>query len=267
MTLNVLNNAGILVSDATNDGASAPNQLLFDGDVTQAGMVAQGLSTMSTDSFIDNYGTIVRSNAGTFNTGLPIKNEASASGWPATLDVQSDLLVSGSSTTKTANNAVDQVGGRTIIENGSTLAVNGFLMTAGQLLTYGAANATIARSSGFTGTLLTVTGGTMQFSADNTALYGSLTVAGNMSWTGGTFECYVNGGTAGQQTQLIMGGYTAALGSGAHLAINVNGALSSGLTWVPVNAPTTGQLTFDSGSLFSISNPDPGTEISVTSTS
>ena len=213
-TMNVVYNAGILVGDTTNNGATSPNQLLFDGDVTQVGKVAQGLSTTSSDSFIDNYGTIIRSNAGTFNTGLPIRNEVSAGQFTATLDVQSGLLVSGNSSTKTASNAVDQLGGRTIIENGSTLTVAGFVMDAGQLLTYGAANATIARSSGYIGTLLTVTGGTMQFSADNTANYGSLTVGGGMSWTGGTFVCYVNGGTAGQQTQLIMGIYTAALGAG-----------------------------------------------------
>jgi hypothetical protein len=265
-TLTVVNNAGILISDTTDDGATAPNKLLFDGDVTGVGKVTKGLSTTSSDSFIDNYGTVVRSNAGSFNTGLPIRNETSASGWPASLDIQSDLTVSGSSTSKTASVAVSQVGGNTILENGSTLTVFGFKMTAGKLLTYGAANATIAAVSGLLLPLVTVTGGTIQFSADNTALYGSLTVQGDMSWTGGIFEAYINGGTAGQQTQLKMGsGATLDLGTGAHLHINVNGALTSAFTWVPVNGATTGVLTFDSGTLFIISNPNPGTQISVTS--
>jgi hypothetical protein len=260
-------NAGILVGDTTSDGATGPNQLLFDGDVTQVGKVAKGLSTTSSDSFIDNYGKIVRSNAGTFETGLPIKNEASAGQFTATLDVQSKLLVSGSSASKTAGVSVDQVGGKTILENGSatpTLTVAGFIMTAGQLQTYGAANVIIAAPTGFIGWTLTVTGGTMQFSADNTAVYGSLTVSGNMSWTGGTFQCYVNGGTAMQQTQLITTNQLG-LGTGAHLNINVNGALTSGNTWRPVSGSTSGTLTFDSDALFTISNPNPGTNINVTS--
>ncbi len=184
----------------------APNQLLFNGDTTPTGKVTQGLSTTCADSFIDNYGKIIRSNNGTFDTGLPIKNETSASGWTATLDVQSNLRVSGYSTDKTAGYGVDQVGGNTILENGSTLTVAGFFMSAGDLLTYETANATIAfpTGSGYSGRLVTVTGGTMQFSADNTAQYGSLTVAGTMTWTGGTFQDYVNGVTAQTESQLIM---------------------------------------------------------------
>jgi hypothetical protein len=143
-TLSVTNNAGILISDATNDGATAPNQVLFDGDTTGVGTVAQGLSTSCSDSFIDNFGKIIRSNAGTFDTGLPIKNETSGSGWTAKVDLQSDLKVSGWSGSKTAGNSVDEEGGEVILENGKTLTVShGFIMNAGQLETYGQAKCTI----------------------------------------------------------------------------------------------------------------------------
>jgi hypothetical protein len=96
--------------------------------------------------------------------------------------------------------------------------------------------------------------------------YGSLEVNGSMSWTGGTFVSYVNGGTAGQQTQLIVD-FNLTLAAGAHLQINSVGALTSNRTWTPIRYrpdSLTGTLTFDSGAQFTISYATNG-QINVTS--
>jgi hypothetical protein len=141
--------------------------------------------------------------------------------------------------------------GKTVLENGSTLttaATGGMLVNGGNLQTYGSAKATISGNLNFQA-------GTLTIQADNPGSggnYGSLEVTGNMSWTGGTFEAYVNGGTGGSQTQLIVDGMLI-LGSGAHLHMNVVGNLTSDLTWTPVTAARINNtLTFDSGALFTI---------------
>jgi hypothetical protein len=231
-----------------------PNQILFDSDVTEYGSRG-GLYSSNSASFIDNYGTIIRSNPGSYKA-LPIKNENNPN-YPSLLDLQSSLTIQQWSTNTGTIYSLDQEAGKTILENGSTLTVgSGVLVNGGELLTYGSAQATIQPNapSGFP--TLTFEAGTLTIQADNPGgggQYGSLSVLGNMSWTGGTFEAYVNGGTAGSQTQLIVQG-TLSLGLGADLNINVIGNLTSSLTWTPVTATTLqGTLTFDSGASFVIS--------------
>ncbi len=264
-TLQVNNNSGIKVSDDLNY-ENPLNQILFDTNTTLTGHINQGLGTTSADSFIDNYGTIMRSNAGTYQTGLPIRNEMGTY-YPGVLDLQSNLYVSGYSANKTANSSVDQEGGTTILENGATLQTGrGFLQNSGQLLTYGADTATISTSGGVA---LTITGGSIDISADNHALYGKLAVNGGMSWTGGTFYSYVNGGTAGQQTQLSVTAGSITLGTGAHLQVTSVGALTSSLTWSPVidNSWILNTLTFDSGAEFSSAYTPGGNPTSIQATS
>jgi hypothetical protein len=257
-TLQVNNNAYILVSNTTSD--VGPNRLLFSTDVTQPGTATRGLATGSVDSFIDNYGMVVRSGAGSYQSDLPIKNEA-GSYHGAVLDLQSGLRISGRSANKTANYSVDQEGGKIIFENGTTLQAQGVLMAAGQLLTYGAAQANITADAGFTGPLLWVTGGTMQFAADDPTLYGSLRVQGDMGWGGGVYEAYVYGGTGGQGSLLKVDG-TLTLGQNAHLHINVVGSLTSQLVWYPIEwGNWNGGLTFDSDGQFTISYRDNGMRI------
>jgi hypothetical protein len=253
-TLQVNNNAGLQTASTSNDLATC-NQILFDTDVTQSGMASKGLGTTSADSFIDNYGQIIRSNAGTYQTDLPIRNEPPQTGEDkGLLDLQSSLWISGSSANKTANYSLDQEGGTTLLENGSSLNVNkSTLIKGGYLQTYGAAQATIQTADNRNSPqALNFQAGTLDISADNHALYGSLKITGDMSWTGGTFECYVNGVQEQQQTQLaISGGLTT--NAGAHLHMNVIGQLTSGFYWSPVTFGTlTGTLTFDSGNLFTI---------------
>jgi hypothetical protein len=120
--LNVANNSAIVV--APEPMFSNPNQILFDTDVTAPRNVSKELGTTSADSFIDNYGLITRSNAGTLEIGLPIKNEISPTTW-SELDLQSNLYISGASQNKTQNYSLDQEGGYTILENGSTLQGSG----------------------------------------------------------------------------------------------------------------------------------------------
>ena len=159
-TLTLNNNAGILVSDNTSD-VTAANQLQFDTDVTQVGTDPMGLDAASSNSFIDNFGVITRSNNGTYQTGVPIKNDVGTY-YSGVLDVKTSLWVSGQSASKTAGYAVDQVGGQTILENGATLqtpTTNGYFMSGGQLLTYGSGNDTITRA-------VKITGGTIEVSAD-----------------------------------------------------------------------------------------------------
>jgi hypothetical protein len=261
-TLQVNNNAYIKVADTTSDFGA--NRLLFDTDVTAGGTASKGLATTSADSFIDNYGTVTRSNPGTLQIDLPIKNETS-SYYGAVLDLQSGLWISGRSANKTANTSLDQEGGKTVLENGIAFMVRSILINAGQLLTYGSSQATINQETGSWGTLLTVSGGTIQASADNTALYGSLAVNGNMTWNGGTFQTYVNGATSGQQTQLVIGGGgTLTMTTGAHLAANVNGNIQANLTWNPVVGSMSGTLTFDTGTLFNISYGNNPSQINLT---
>ncbi|MBI2805942.1 MAG: hypothetical protein HYX68_13255, partial [Planctomycetes bacterium] len=115
-TLFVTNNAYIKVSDTSDD--IGPNQILFSTDVTQGGTATKGLSTTSTDSFIDNFGTITRSNAGMYQIDLPIKNSTSSL-YPTLLDLQSSLWISGKSLNKTANNQQFPAAGNTASFSGS----------------------------------------------------------------------------------------------------------------------------------------------------
>ncbi len=249
-TLQVNNNSGIQVSDDLNS-ETPRNQLLFDTDVTQLGKVSKGLATTSADSFIDNFGVITRSNAGRFETGLPIKNEAGTF-YGGKLDLQSDMWVSGQSVNKTANVSVDQLNGETILENGATLDVAaGLRMDDGQLLTYGGGQAIITADAANV-TALDIRGGTIELSADNNATYGSLLVnTGVTSWTGGTFQAYVNGTDGSQGATFVTQALT--LGAGAHLNVTARDGLSSGLTWGPISASSfTGTLSFDAGNLYNI---------------
>ena len=232
-TLTLNNNAYIKISDAVGSEASA-NQLLFDTDVTQPGTASKGLdfSASSPDSFIDNYGTITRSNAGTYQINVPIKNDVGAY-YTGTLDLQSSLWVSGQSANKTAGYSVDQVGGQTILDttdtNPAKLQVSaGFYMNAGQLLTYGSGVATIAGSA-------TVAGGTIIVSSNNHAAYGILDITANMSWSGGTLQIFVDGGAGTQQTQLEVGGTLSVPSPNtAELSVTANNPIVSGNTWVPI---------------------------------
>jgi hypothetical protein len=266
-TLQLTNNGAIVNSSAP--ASYNPNQVLFDTNLNQPGMASIGLAcstTSSPDSFIDNYGTITRSNPGTYQITPPIKNENNAN-YPSLLDLQSNLNISGASQNKTGGYSLDQEAGKTILENGSTLTVgSGVLVNGGDLQTYGSARATINGS-------LTFQAGTLTIQADGPGGggYGSLEVRGGTTWTGGTFISYVNGGTGGQQTQLIVDGLLS-LGVGAHLQMNVDGSLVSNLSWTPVKingaGRISGTLTFDSGNLFTIAyNPSGNnpTEIDVTS--
>ena len=261
-TLQVNNNASLVTATNSSD-LTPPNQILFDTDLTQPGTASYGLqTTVGGDSFIDNYGQVIRSNPGLYQTDLPIRNEpVQNSGDKGLLDVQlpsgaqqaGGLWISGFSANKTANNSLDQEGGKTLLENGALLKVNNTaLIKAGYLQTYGAASAIIQANTQGTAAL-NFQGGTMTISADNPASYGSLSVAGDMTWTGGTFECYVNGQTAGQQTQLRVGGSLNLVGGNGHLHMNVVGGLNSGQTWMPVLfSSRAGTLTFDSGGQFTI---------------
>jgi hypothetical protein len=199
VTVTVTNNPYIGVSDSTTDAAA--NTLLFDTDLTQPNTASKGLTrsaTTSGDSFIDNFATITRSNPGLFHIDLPIKNESGTYQTP-TLDIRSPgptggLWISGTSLNKTADKSVQQLAGKTILENGSTLRGHGILIAGGDLQTYGTTECKITKEAGLFDAL-TVTGGTITLSADNTAQYGRLFVF-SMNWTGGTYEAYINGGTA-----------------------------------------------------------------------
>ena len=258
-TLQVNNSAYIQAADDTNDGPG-PNQILFDTDLVHTGgTISKGLglaSPSTTDSFIDNYGAITRNNPGMFQIDLPIKNEASSDGSTThgELDLQSDLWVSGQSSNKTANYSVDQVGGETILDHSGTntgglKTLAGFRMDAGQLLTYGGGDASIGITNAHA-IALNITGGTVDISADDHTQYGSL-LTGKTSWTGGTFDAYVNGSDNTKQTQLVTGDAT--LGAGADLNVTALGDDPQQLTWTVVSANTiTNTLTFDSAALFDI---------------
>lgn len=215
-------------------------------------MATKGLGVMSGNSFIDNYGIIIRIAAGMYQIELPIRNNSTYDGHPATLDVQSDLWIS-KSLAATANYSVDQEAGKTILESSATLKCRGVLIVAGALQTYGGGAPTISKDTGFTTTLLTVTGGTITISADSGEDYGALVVNGDMSWTGGTFEAWIDGDTANTQPQMFVEG-NLTVSSGAHLHINVVGDLTSAMDWRPIRATLyiTGTLTFDSSTLFDI---------------
>jgi hypothetical protein len=259
-TLNLTNNAGILVQQDTDDG-NPPNQILFDTNENQIGMANVGLSG-SASSFIDNFGTITRSNPGTYQINVPIKNEVGQV-YNGQLVVQSSTLYVSGQSPKTAGYAVDQVGGITILASGGTLqvpATNGYLMSGGDLYTQGSGNDTITGA-------VNVTGGTIEVSQDNPSNYGTLVVNGGMSWSGGTFQAYVNGTTSNQQTQLEVTGILS-LGSGAILNMNWVGSINEG-TWTPIAAPSpsyiSGTLTFNGGGVFTIDYVgSPVTSIQVT---
>jgi hypothetical protein len=195
-----------------------------------------------------NIGT--RESAGLYKIDLPIRNESAS-----VLDVTCPLNVTSASASKTAGYSIDQEGGRTIIENGTTLTVGkGFLMKAGSLNTYGTAQCTISLG---TGSIVNVQGGTMNFANNLLGAYGSLAVfGGDMSWTGGTFVAWVDGQNFDNFDSLKVVG-NLSLGSGAHLEIHVNGALTQGFNYYPVSVggggnKISGTLSFDSGNLFNI---------------
>jgi hypothetical protein len=120
-------------------------------------------------------------------------------------------------------------------------------MSGGQFLTQGAGNDTMTGS-------FTVQGGTIIVSQDNPSNYGTLVVNGPMSWTGGTFQAYVNGSTGGQQTQLQVTG-NLFVQSTDTLQINVVGNLTAA-TWTPITASGAqgiqGTLTLDASAFFTI---------------
>ncbi len=250
-TLALTLNAGIQVSYTTSDFGA--NQLIFDTDVTQVGIATTAISTSCNDSFIDNSGIITRSNSGTLTCAVPILNEAEST---TLLDLKSNLSDTVTSTTKTAGYSIDQAGGITRLENGKTLTVTSYLLAGGTLQTYGSSQATISGA-------VSITGGTIDVSADNHSSYGSLAFSNTVTWSGGTFQAYVNGGNASQQTQLVFNS-APVFSTGGHVAVNVIGALTSGLTWTLMTYPSEiGSLTFDSGALFNMTTG--ATALTVTS--
>ncbi len=271
-TLTMNNNAYIMVSDAVGSEASA-NQLLFDTDVTQPGTASNGLdhAANSGDSFIDNFGTITRSNAGTYQINVPVKNDAGQY-YSGVLDVQSPLWVSGQSQNKTANFSVDQVGGETILDTThttpATLQVSAtFFMNAGQLVTYGSSKNAQIMGSGAMTTAVSIYGGTLTISADDPAAYGGLLVTnGSMFFSAGTWVAYVNGSDQTKATTLNVNG-SITFGPGAHLQVKTPDGSNpnSGLNWALLfYQSVTNAMFFDSGALYN--NPVYGdTEMTVKS--
>lgn len=238
------------------------NNLNFSTNLNTAGTASYGISrsAMSGDSFIENQGYITRSGAGTYQIDLPIQNLAGTNYSAGTLDLESNLLITGTSANKTAGNSVDQEGGVSWIAGGATLTCQGFLMNGGSLKTSGANAATIAAANGFAGTLLTVNGGTIKLAADNPALYGVLVVQGAMNWTGGTYQAYVNGDLWGQTSELYVTG-ALTLQATAHLRVSVVGQLDPPLRWVPVwYGNRMGELSFDNANQFSFGYTTVGQE-------
>ncbi|MBI2807098.1 MAG: hypothetical protein HYX68_19125 [Planctomycetes bacterium] len=252
--LGVYQSAFIRIADTTDD--AGPNRLLFSGDVTAVGTVSHGLQKAAgatNNPYIDNFGTIIRSNSGEYRSDLPIRNNSSY--YPATLDLQSSFRISGNKdfTNTESYVSVYQAAGKVILRGASSLTCQGILMIGGDLQTYGGEGASLSKDAGYNGNLLTMSGGTITVSADDPSTYGKLTINGNLVWTGGTFQAYVNGGDEDERTWLDIAG-NLTLGAGAHLNINSVGALSQGNWYIPIKygGTRTNTLTFDSGDLFSI---------------
>ena len=268
-TLSVTNNASIQVSAIAVRGdertgpysapvsygqpAQSPNRLLFDTDTTQIGMAHKGLSRDNTSSFIDNFGTITRSNLGTLQIDLPIRNEANS---PALLDVQSNLWISGRAPNGTANVAVDQEGGTTRLGTSATLTCRGFVLNNGVLQSAGPlVGATIAADDSYRGTLLTVNGGTVSMPS----ISARLTVNGDMLWTGGTLDAWIDGSHELQQSRLMVAGQlTMPANSQATLHVDVTGELLADLGWSPIYyGGHTGSFTLDAPSLMAGEHVEP----------
>jgi len=199
------------------------NRVIFDTDTTVSGNVSQAISTASSSSYIDNYDQVIRRvGAGTVGIATPIKNETGSE-----LQLTSSLAVVGSDAN---GNSIDQEGGKTDLSGGVTLSTSGnFLLNAGSLLTYGTTADTLSLGSG--GKTLNMTNALLQLSADDTSSYGKLTITGNMNWTGGTFQCYVQGGDSSQYDALLVSG-TLTTQAADSLSVTING--TGGGSWYVV---------------------------------
>ena len=206
-----------------------PNRILFDTDVTQAGIAEKGIARDNATSFIDNYGTITRSGGGAYQIDLPIRNEASS---PALLDLQSSLWISGRAVNGTANYAVDQEGGETRLGGGATLTVQGYLLNGGLLDAPGnQGGATIAPDPNYNGTLLTMNGGALSLPST----IARLTVDGDMRWTGGVYQAWIDGTQELVQSRLtVIGELILPANNSATLHVNVLGEVQPNLGWSPL---------------------------------
>jgi hypothetical protein len=257
----MLNDAGILVGSAVG---GLQNFLDFTTDTTQFGYPSYGTKSTSTEAFIDNFGTVYRSSAGVYKIDLAVRKEVggfldvvNASG----NSVATQLEITQANASKTHGVSFDQEGGETDLVKGAVLAVDqGMYMGGGNLFTLGTATSKIVPGSG---TNVNVVAGAIQISQDNTANYGVLEIQGAMSWTGGTFNCYINGTSGNQQDQLKVDN-ALTLGTSAHLSITANGGPNAGLDWYPVTyASRTGTLTFDSSGTYNIAYDDANGRIDI----
>jgi len=223
-TLAINGGANITVNGPVS---SLDNWLVFDTDTTVPGMANQAISTAASSSYINNYDKVVRSGAGGISIDTPIYNNSGSE-----LQLTAGLGVNKSNAT-TGNNSIDQQGGTTDLSGGVTLALaQGFLLNGGYLLTYGTATDTIDLIGG----TMTMSGGTLQISADNTANYGQLTVQGSMTWSGGTYQTYVQTGGVGRDLLNVTSGLT----TQAAATLRVNGASGIGSWWVVTYASQAG---------------------------
>jgi hypothetical protein len=191
------------------------------------------LTNSGASYYIDNYDTFLRDpdpgRTFAMGMGVPIKNESGA-----LIDFQSDFVFRehvGSRGPPTNNDWVYQVGGETRLENACTVGdrLDGHMyeQDSGTLSTYGSAPCTIEGS-------VLIDGGYMTFSEDNLSNYGALSIDGDLNWSFGTWNCYVEGyavgGAHGLYDGLVVTG-TADLSSNAYISLTVQGSGQTGDTW------------------------------------